>query len=197
MDEISRALDASLNHVGLPLYPQVPTRIGRTKFDQIIVLFSRALMRKGISLGPDRLSGQIRRRGYYYLPTVARPLQIAPVTIRSRIDEMLTDVLSQRGFPPAQVSYVQLPGYPEVISQTERLLARRGYRPGRLAIALQLQKRRYVPLQPKRPPFEEGAPWNWRLTIPGIPTDELLSTPRGIFTGKSTRVYPLMVRGIG
>lgn len=196
MDEISKALDATLAHVGLPLYPRVPMRVARTKFAEIFTLFSRVLMREGIRLGPGTVNGHIRRRGYYYLPAAQRPLRIAPVTIRTRIDDTLTDVLSQRGLPASQISNVQLQGYAQVVSQTETRLAKQGYVPGRLAIAAQLQKRRYLPVEPKRPPFEEAAPWNWRLTIPGTPRVELLSTPRGIFTGKSTRIYPLVVRGI-
>lgn len=196
MDEISKALDATLAHVGLPLYPQVPTQIARAKFAETVAVFSRALMGRGIRLRPGMVSEHMQSRGYYYLPAAQRPVRIAPVTIRTRIDDTLTDVLSQRGLPASQISNVQLRGYAQVVSQTETVLARKGYVPGRLAIAAQLQKRRYLPVEPKRPSFEEAPPWDWRLTIAGTPRAELLSTPRGIFTGRPMRVYPLVVRGI-
>ena len=194
------AINSALQHIGLPLNPIIPTSIPRNRYNQVLNLAHRRLVSKGIApRKPDVLPllKSILRDKKYFSPARRRQApRIVPVTIRQTITDAVTDVLSQRGFPPSQSATVVLPIYAEVISTVGERFQKARFPISRLAIASDLQKRRYIPIPARRPPYYANIPAGWREKVPAKPPSEFLSIPKGVFTGaKPIRAYPKVVRG--
>lgn len=200
LETIREAIDAALHQVGLPLRPATRIRLTRDRYRQVLQFAQRDLISKGIS--PRRrvlplLNKELRSRYYSCQIRVKRRARVAPITIRRRIGDIMTDVLSRQGIPPSQVAKVELPIYAEVIRKTAAELSKRGIRVSRFALASELQKRRYAPVQPKQPPYYASVPAEWRRAVPGQPREQRWSTPRGIFTGiKPITMHGTVVRGV-
>lgn len=194
------AIDSALQHLGLPLHPITRTSISRNRYNQVIDLAHRRLLSKGISPGrtdvPPLLTSILRDRKYFSPTPLQQARRIVPVTIRKAITDTVTDVLSQSGFPPSQAATVVLPIYPEIVSTVDERFRKARFPVSRLAIASDLKKRRYVPVPASRPPYYANIPPRWRERVTAKPPNELLSMPKGVFTGpKPIRAYPTVVRG--
>ena len=114
--------------------------------------------------------------------------------LRTHIDDVLTYVLTERGFPASQISPVALPIYTEALLRTREILARRKLNATITQIALALRNRRYAPPGVRRPRFESQAPASWRRSIPGSQS-RYLAERRRISTGRTIRTPRMVIRG--
>lgn len=197
LESLERALNTALHHAGLPQNPKGVMSVAPQRYDDLIRGVGMLLFQEGFTVSPVRIARFIQTRGYTpeIVPERARPLP--PITVRSWIDDALTDVLGKYRLPATQRAGVVLPVYHVVIQNTiARVERMRRLSVPTLMVADALKTRGYLPPAPQARNLQAKAPGVWRQTVPADKGDTRFAVRQGIRTHPIIRVFANVARGV-